>query len=432
MTEASKAIAETQPPQTQEPGSRPASAGAHGSRYRWVILAVGVIAQLGASSTGQGIPALGYFLQGEWSLSKAEVGMFASAAYAISALSGGAFGLIIDIVGIRLLLLLAMVSAGSLVTVVAFSNSFLMALLVLLAVGLATSGINPAIAKALMYWFPARTRATAMGIKQSGVPLSGALVAAILPWLAITFNWRVAVFAMGVAIIGCGILSFALYREVPQTAKRASNVQRPTLRRISQVMTRRDILTLIALQLPLSAANFAVVSYLLLYLNEVMFFPLVLAAMLLSLAQFSGSAGRILWGIASDRLFGGNRRNTMLVIVAGETAFLVAIAALPVGTSGWVFTMMAILLGVLVFGYPGVYMAHVGEIASKDLVGTVFGFVFATGQLGIVFGPPLFGYVVDQTGSYRWAWMMIAAGVAVSGALLLTVREGHRQDTVYE
>ena len=58
---------------------------------------------------------------------------------------------------------------------------------------------------------------------------------------------------------------------------------------------------------------------------------------------------------------------------------------------------------------------------------------FATGistaavNLGIIAGPPLFGVVVDRTGSYGLAWTLLAAAAAVTAVCFLLVREPQGQ-----
>ena len=44
-------------------------------------------------------------------------------------------------------------------------------------------------------------------------------------------------------------------------------------------------------------------------------------------------------------------------------------------------------------------------------------------NVGIFFGPPLFGHIVDRTGSYPAAWWTLAFSAAVALVLLLFVRE---------
>ena len=58
----------------------------------------------------------------------------------------------------------------------------LLALVVLAGIGF--GAVNPTSTKGVLAWFPARSRATAVGVKQAGFPLGGALGALTLPTLA--------------------------------------------------------------------------------------------------------------------------------------------------------------------------------------------------------------------------------------------------------
>ena len=53
----------------------------------------------------------------------------------------------------------------------------------------------------------------------------------------------------------------------------------------------------------------------------------------------------------------------------------------------------------------------------------VAGFTAAGVNVGVLFGPPLFGLIVDRTGSYGAAWAMLAASSVVAGVCVALVRE---------
>ena len=81
------------------------------------------------------------------------------------------------------------------------------------------------------------------------------------------------------------------------------------------------------------------------------------------------------------------------------------------------------LAGVCLVGYQGVSYALIGELAGKAKTGSVLGMMITINAAFATLGTPLFGYIVDQTGSYPIAWMLLAAalGVGVLGlATLLT------------
>lgn len=394
------------------------------SAYHWVILLVAVVCQTGLSIPGQGIPTLGYFLQTDMALSRVEIGMFATVMSGGSVLSLIAFGWLADRIGVRRLLLVGLITMGIFVILMGFSPSFLLALLFLVPVGFGSGMINPPISKAIMYWFPPRMRGTAMGIKQTGVPLGGAIAAATLPTVAIAFGWRVGVIGLGVAIAAAGIAVYCAYREYPKPAKAVSTAPGLGFRGALRVLASRDLLLASIAVTPLVATQFVVVTYFLLYLKEVLLFPVVQAGLFLSLTQLSGIGGRVFWGVASDFLFGGSRRKTMVVIMIMATAVVGGVAALPVGAPAWLVAALAVGLGATVISWHGVQMAQIGELAGKELSGTAIGFSLTISQLGIMVGPPFFGFVVDQSesGSYRLAWFIMAALSALSVALLLALR----------
>ena len=43
--------------------------------------------------------------------------------------------------------------------------------------------------------------------------------------------------------------------------------------------------------------------------------------------------------------------------------------------------------------------------------------------IGHLFGPPLFGFVVDRTGSYDYAWLLFCILIALATALIGLIRE---------
>ena len=66
-------------------------------------------------------------------------------------------------------------------------------MVVMACAGMGYGMLNPTTAKAAIAWFPRRQRATAVGLKQVGLPLGGAVGASIMPPLALWLGWRPAV-----------------------------------------------------------------------------------------------------------------------------------------------------------------------------------------------------------------------------------------------
>ena len=110
-------------------------------------------------------------------------------------------------------LLIGTVITGVCIGAVALAPSYGTMLLLLGASGLGCGFIYPTAVKAIMLWFPPRERATAVGVNQSAVNVSGMIGAAIMPWLAVAYGWQAGfVFAAGLAFVVC-VVAVLFYRD---------------------------------------------------------------------------------------------------------------------------------------------------------------------------------------------------------------------------
>jgi MFS-type transporter involved in bile tolerance (Atg22 family) len=89
--------------------------------------------------------------------------------------------------------------------------------------------------------------------------------------------------------------------------------------------------------------------------------------------------------------------------------------------------VLAVILGLSGISWGGIHHTLVGEIAGKERAGEVTGASAVFLLAGSIFGPPLFGYIFDATGSYRMAWQFMAIMAIAAVILLLFVREERRR-----
>ena len=90
-------------------------------------------------------------------------------------------------------------------------------------------------------------------------------------------------------------------------------------------------------------------------------------------------------------------------------------------SSSFLLLPVLFLAGVSLVGYQGVSYALIGEIAGKARTGVGLGMMITVNAAATTVGTPIFGYIVDRTGSYEQAWQALAAAVAlgVAGVTLL-------------
>jgi len=394
--------------------------------FRWTILALISVSHVVGGTAQYGINTLAPFYKDELGLSHAQVGLFFSAFYLAMAGFSFSTGWLADRLGVRQTTLQGHLSLGVCIIAASWAPSFWWAFACFFLAGLGYSFLNPASSKGVMAWFHRDERATAMGIKQTGVPAGGVLTAMLAPQLVLIVGWRGALAALGVINFLFGFFFSFLWRDPPD--ERASALAQP-----APVLERSGSLKIWSF-IPISCGTavylvgqLSLITYVPLYLKDAMGFSAYWASQALALTQAGAMIGRVGWGVASDRLFGG-RRKIVLVVIGLLSAVLIALLSLMTHQSSlYLLLPVLFLAGICLVGYQGVSYALIGELAGKAKTGTALGMMITINAAAATLGTPLFGYIVDRTGSYAIAWQALAGilGLGIVGLATL-LREPHR------
>jgi sugar phosphate permease len=378
------------------------------SRYRWVILGAGTLAQSSYSAASVGLPALAPVLQAHYGLSLGQIGI------ALGAVSFGAlptillWGILADRIGERAVVALGLGSAGTAMLAVPFTRSFT-ALVVLLALyGGLGSSINAASGRAVMGWFHERQRGVALGVRQSAVPIGGAVAAAALPWLARSGDVRPAFLALGAATLSTAALGAVLIREAPATpaALHAADVARPIRDPNSWLLAFGPSL--------FGVAQIALTSYPVLFLHQHRGLSTHDAALTLAAVNVLGIGARIGAGRWSDHLRSRVKPLRILgVVISVGMAAVTALVDAPLA----VLLPVLVVAGVMSLAWNGLAFTAAAESAGAGRSGAALGFQQTV--LGITFAvaTPLFAALVGAT-SWRVAFA-VAAVIPLAGVLAL-------------
>ena len=391
--------------------------------YRWIVLAAATAAQATASFALLGLAALAGFLQRDFALTASETGLLITASYAAPLFSLLFVGDLLDRKSERLI-----IGVGAAILSVAFllaatSGSYTVLLLWLFIAGLGYSSTQPGGSKSVSAWFRGDRLGLAMGIRQAGLPLGGAVAAAILPAVAAIWSWRIA-FAAGAGIALVGGLAFALvYRPPPGDAGTTRRRASLNLAVVTALLRQRWMRKAMLAGLALVAAQYGVLTWLMLYLRDHAHIALTRGAFFLALAQAAGAVGRVALAAWSDRAPGRRFRLLAQSMIAVTAGILVLMAA-PPGTPEPVLALLAAWLGFFGLGWYGPWVAYLAETAAADKVGLTLGTAMALNQFGIIGAPPLLGLVHDLTGGYAALWACIVAALAIAYALTALMRDG--------
>lgn len=394
------------------------------ARYSWVALGLAFVATWSSSVSSHAIAPLAPLIQAELGISKVEVGLFSSAIFV------GTWGVLViagsltDRRGVQSMLSLGQLAAGAVMLSILAAGNLLQAVAVMFVAGVGRATIGPGITKAVMDWFPPRARATAMGLQQTGVPVGGIVAASTLPTLGLAFGWRAAIAAAGLSIVAGGILTATLYRDPKQPGQGTG--QRESMRvGVGEVLRNRKLWVISAVAFLCSAAQSALTTYMVLYFEEVVLISrvpdaptrLIAAGVYLAVCQTGSFFARIVWGLVSDRVFGG-RRLVVLAMVSGMAAMMsVVVGRLGPDYPLWLLTAIVLAYGATGLGWGGLYMAAAVETSGRRHAATGVGLSMTLMQGGTIGGAPLFGLVVDATGSYQAGWLTVAA-ILVGAALM--------------
>jgi MFS family permease len=159
------------------------------------------------------------------------------------------------------------------------------------------------------------------------------------------------------------------------------------------------------------------VTFLVTFLVESFGLSLVLAGLVMAVAQIASVTGRVVWGVLADRAL---RRRTMLGLL-GIGMGLSALVALAAGPhwSLWLLFLYASAFGATAVGWNGVFLAEVARLAPQGQASAATGGALFFTFLGVVIAPPAFNAVLALAGSYSVAYAIFAAPALAVGAWLL-------------
>ena len=400
--------------------------GPPADRGRWGLLALVTGAHtLGAVSVLAVAPLAPLLLE-DLHLTRAQVGLFLPAIYLGGVVMSLPAGWLTDRFGARLTLAVGQGLTGALVAVAAETHHLPLMLACLFVGGLGWAVVNPATGRAILQRFPARERGFAMGIKQTGLTLGGIAGSLTLPAVALAYGWRAAMTAAACASLAAAVAGLAF---MPRDHGRAGGqVAEPArFAELGRFLGNRSLLVLLVSGLALGMAQASVLAYLALFARERLGFSVIAAGGLLALVQAGGTGSRLAWGIISDRFFGGRRRPCVIInSVIGGASYLVfaSAVALPLPVVG----AIAVVAGAGAFGWVGLFLALAAEVGGHRYAGLLTGVAVAFAWSGVLLGPPLFGGLLQATGSYGVPWLVLAllafgAAIALAAIPPLVKRE---------
>jgi len=387
---------------------------------RYFVLALFTISMVAGAMLYGGTGAIVPYVGGSFGLGHAQLGLIATALTLGGLFTVPLSGTLCDRFGDKAMLLEAgLLMGGAMIAAAIFPNYlWLLACLFLYGAGYAAS--NPAGTHAILAFFAPTQRGLAMGIRQTGMPVGGALGGLLFAGVGSHYGYGGALIAGGAIVLVVCTASALLYRQPKELCGEHVAIEK-LLKDIGHIGKDRRLIfvTLASMLLVFTQTVFIV------------FFPITLvrgggyspefAALLFAGGHLSAGAGRLVWGRLSDRRWGGNRTIPMAycaIFGAGAAMLLSGIGHIGL----WLICVSAFGLGFAGEGWFALSLLAMAEIGGKDHAGGALGFGTMWIYVAGATAPVAIGIVVGVAG-YAIAWQLTAAiGLLATVPALLATR----------
>ncbi|TPM30935.1 MFS transporter [Mesorhizobium sp. B2-3-4] len=384
--------------------------------YRWVIVAAGALMSCVAIGT---MFSLAIFLEPmaldtQWS--RAGISSAMTLNFLVMGLGGFAWGALSDRFGARIVVAIGAVLLGLALVLASRAGSLLTFQITYgVLVGLAASAFFAPMIALTTAWFDTN-RGLAVSLVSAGMGVAPMTISPFARWLITAYEWRTAMFDIGLLAWVLLLPAVLLVRQPPKPAAAdaaATPVADGAGLTVGQALRSPQFIVLGLTFFACCAAHSGPIFHMVSYAMLCGVAPMA-AVSIYSVEGLAGLGGRLLYGVLADRL------GVKPVLIAGLAIQAVVIAAYLSISQLDQFYMLAIIFGATYGGVMPLYAVLAREYFGQRILGTVFGAATMLSSLGMALGPLAGGMIFDAYASYHWLFIgsaligLGAAGIAIA------------------
>ena len=376
---------------------------------RWLLLAVVVgVQSVGTwlSNTPLFLVAHLHFVHG---LSLPRAGFLASTTLVGTMLTLVAWGALVDHIGERRSLALGLVAGSAAGVASSLQSTTAWLAITWFLVGVGTASLNSASGRLIVGWFPPDQRGTAMGIRQTALPLGVGMAALVEPVLAETRGLNVALLVPSLAgLVAC--VAVALFVVDPPRNVDAAETG-TALAGTNPYRADRQLVRVHLASALLVVPQITVWTFMVVWLIDARGWSTAAAGGLAAATQVLGAAGRVAAGWWSDRA-GSRIRPIRTIAIAAAMTML----TLGLTEPSSVAIVVLVIATVVTVADNGLAFTAVAELGGPYWAGRAMG-IQNTGQYLVAAAvPPGIGALIADQG-----YALTFAAVAVFPVLALAV-----------
>ncbi|MEB2281177.1 MFS transporter [Lysinibacillus xylanilyticus] len=390
------------------------------SYYKWIIVLVATLSQTAATFVTYGMGPIAAFYQIEWGLSSFQTGFIVSAVNIGPIFSMILFGYLMDKRGEKQIIGWGSILLGFSALLLMLVNNYAVLLFLLLIVGVWYGSAQTGGSTAIVKWFPDKHRGLAIGIRQTGIPIGGALASAILTYMYYHHSLTSVHLVQGIVAIAGGLIFLLIYQE-PKNRVAVAATSVTFKEKLEAIKNNKDLYPIYIVGIVMMTLQMILVAHFMSYLHQEGGYSLTVAGQYLSLVLIGGMIGRVAIAWISDQFF-AQKREFLLMIVMASAVILIVLLPLMLHTK-MLMLLGCFLLGFVALGWYSLFIACVTEQSNPHYVGLTVSAALTLNQFFIVIAPSLFGFIVTFFSSYQLALDIVAIFVALGAMNLYRVTQ---------
>jgi MFS family permease len=363
-------------------------------------------------------PVLAPLAAGDLGFAPHLIGYYVSLTYAFAAMSGLVSGGFIARFGpLRVSQVSVVLCGAGLAVATLGSTAAVLASAVLIGAGYGP--ITPSSSHILARTTAPNRLNLVFSLKQTGVPLGGAIAGIVLPGLAGALGWRGAVLATAILCVAVALVAEPLRRDLDVELDRGRKLLSfgHFVGPLGLVFRSRELRMLALTAFTYAGMQQSLLTFLVTYLSSRIGMSIDRSGLVFSSALVASVTGRIVWGVLADRFLAPFPLLGALGLTMSGCAVLVGLF-----TPAWPFLAIVAVCaayGATAIAWNGVQLAQVARHAPPGRAAEVTGgcsFIMFT---GVVTVPYCFTLVLSTIGSYTLGYCAVAVLTSISGLTYL-------------
>lgn len=387
-------------------------------RYRWVILGIAWLAFFTSW-----VPRIAYSplipeMIDALQLTYTQAGLLMASFWVGYLIMQFPSGLISDKIGVRRIIIIALILNGVSCALTGVANTFLECFTYRFFNGIACGCLYASSVVIILRWFHPDQRTIATGILTTGASIGQMLAFATSPIISTVFgSWRWSFWLLSIPAFVAALFAATLIREAPKssiTQFTPKNSKTASTNTYKLIFKSKPVWLLWLVLFGLGLVGVGVITWSSTYFMERFEISSTYAGFIMSIRSILGIPAGLSAGFIADKIL--KRRAPILF----SSLFIVGICCLIISKSNLHFTIVILLLQSF-FSSMGwaVWSPISAEWFPLEILGTVAGFLISAGGIGGFVGPWVFGAVLEATTSFALSW--IISGIIGTALSLLAI-----------